>query len=431
MQKMDLQDSKFLYYATLPSLQEITYFQVALSIWHSYISRSKYDPEKSGSIDQLIAVFGLDINYEKESDKLLRSLNVPRSVKETLGRYLDKVRKEMGLWISRFKYDFFSERMKEFRLDGCLFDSSRCVWMPNGEVDYVRSASKMLSTDELTNEQRFAIMSIFCMEDEIKTISLDSFSKSFIERVTFDFDPDLYYWICYLKQELHKVPLRDYSSIDAIMVRRCRYIQGILYFFDHLGVEDRLPVVRLFPPCSFSFLYMAVFFQKLFSGLSFDQQRQLLSETPHRIIMSLGRFKESCKSAFWVWEHSKDLMTVKQFAEMMRDIFRSGTQVETKVLLVEIWNTALDHHRNYVVQNTSNKSLLQLISIPPESTDVSKFIYKFLSLKGADFRYKLVSENGSTFKHYICAEVGSIENEIINLCVPNFDDQEKLRKQFV
>lgn len=77
MQKLDLQDECIPIYPSrsLPSSQDMTSFRVVLSIWHSYISRSKYDRRKIGSADQLIAVFGLDINYEKESDELVKCLN--------------------------------------------------------------------------------------------------------------------------------------------------------------------------------------------------------------------------------------------------------------------------------------------------------------------------------------------------------------------
>lgn len=347
-------EDKYVFYVTLPTLQQMAVNRVALAVWCSYISRTKSNEFNNNSNDDLWNDLGMKHEYWEECTEIIESLKTPRPIQENLKTSLKLVSDEIRSCIKHFKYSTISQNLKKYRIT--RFDVNWCVWLQNGEIDYSKTGQNMLLSSELNNVQKFAIMCKFCMENEIVKFSLRSLPESFVEQVNFSEDGLMYYWINYLKNDWREFPFYGLNPIELTMALQCSISQDCIafeYFWNRLGDDFQVPVAFFrweVPVGRVSFL------PKVFSKMSRQNQRDLLSKIPHKIMSYFWTNFKSRESVKWTWKHSKDLMTAEQFAQMISEVLFHGVEFEEDMsLLKQIWNTASDQQRNYVNLTMKNE----------------------------------------------------------------------------
>ncbi|XP_065206868.1 uncharacterized protein LOC135836156 isoform X2 [Planococcus citri] len=414
---------RFVFYATLPTLQEMASYRAALAIWYSYIARSNYNEFKKKSNDELIDSLGIKDKYWEECNKIVESFKMPQTIEEVLKNFVELVYGEMRSWIRHFKYEMFSYNLKSHTIQ--QFDANCCVWFPNGKINYGKTGPKMLATPGLTDVQKFAIMSEFCMEDEIRKFPLRTLPKSFIKQVTLERDYLVYYWMCYSKNELRKIPLNNFSSVDVVMAVMCEttHWTAFEYFWNRLGTEDQVTVaVDRFNDHS-ACLNQA----ETLSMMSCQQQQRVLSLIPDQILLNFWIRLDLPESAMWTWKHCKHLMPVEKFARVVNEIFYRKVPFEEEMrLLIEMWETASDKQRNHVIQTMEDEIIRPFFFMCNHSLAAFEFLYIFLSMKNEDFRKDAILRNASEFGSNI-VDPNSM-NKIINLCLPDPDDQRVYRQ---
>lgn len=412
-------EDRYVFYVMLPSLQEIAVNRVALAIWYSYISRTKFSEFNEDSSDYLRSGLGIEDEYLEECNKAIKSLKTPRSIEKQIETALESVYNETRLWIMNFKYDTFSHNLEKYRIQ--RLDANFCVWLPNGKIDYGKTGPKMLSTPGLSEVQKFAIMCEFCMENEIRKFSLRFLPELFIKQMNFNKSYIMYYWICYLKNDLDKLPLNDFNSIDMAMAARCdnKHWTAFEYFWNRLSVDDQV-TVAVFRCDNRS----GCFFHQpqLLSKMSWEQQSRVLLEIPDQIMLNFWiRFK-LLESAIWTWNHSKDLITVEQFAKMVKEIFhREVSSEENMRMFMQIWDSASDQQKNYVIQTMEGEIISSFFLTCDHCPAAFEFLYKFLSAKSEDCRRRILMQNAAKFACNV--DNPNSMDEVINLCLSNVEDQ--------
>lgn len=196
----------------------------------------------------------------------------------------------------------------------------------------------------------------------MKTVTTELIPGPFFKNLKLHYDPLPYYWICRSRNELHKIPLKRFKSIEAEMAAKCEHWNwtALDYFWNRLDGIERARVA------SAVFTEDAPFPDRLFFTMSQPQQLALLIEMPDVIIWNFFMYSKTTKSALWAWMNSKDFMSDEKFANTVwkifstetnctKDVFIYRTVDEKMSLLMEIWETAFDHHRKYVVETKENE----------------------------------------------------------------------------
>ncbi|XP_065218149.1 uncharacterized protein LOC135844007 [Planococcus citri] len=391
----EIRSDKFVLHPRLPSLQQMAYNQIAIAVWYRYCSTPR-----QRDYGQFHLLDSIDKPELMDCHKLIRALAMPTFMKEILRKHLKRVREETIICNRFFKYQLLSENLEAHRIR--QVDWEYFVWRPDGRINYKSTAIKMLHTGVLTQVQKFAIMSNLCLEDEIKMFDLNhSVMKTFIPKVHRDCDPLLFYWICYLKETLHRTTpfflrLSDHHERLHLIYKNKNHYEAFDYFWNGLSAEDQVS----FMSDRLRTFGISHWHGCLFYKMSHDQLTNLLFHQPVRVILLFIKKMEMPDWAIMAWKRCKNWISDEQFVTLLHSLLdkfdkNPTLHLEYKMsVLLEIWNTANDHQKNYAARQAClEESLVDAILYYRKKITPSffKFLLKFLSLKSVDFRKKTYS----------------------------------------
>ncbi|XP_065215955.1 uncharacterized protein LOC135842429 [Planococcus citri] len=418
-------EDRYVYYAAVPSLQRITCIRILRRIWSSYISRRKNCndlQEKCGN--NLMDVFGLPDTFPEDIQEMRDLLRLPRTFKGMLISASTAVSCGIRLWIYHLECYTMGKKNERYSIRDLVrdFDIDWCVWLPNGRIDDEQTAMKLLSTVDLSNEQRFAIFSEFCMKREIDQIKLRSLRKSFKKSVTFEDNPLVYYWIRYLRRDLNDIPNSPYRTVYAAVAEKCARISwtAFEYFWHRCDVEDQILVAQYLLADFYKGGYM--YQERVLSMMSWFQQSRLLTLIPEKIISNFVRLNLP-ESTSWALKHSK--LNPSNFASLVKDSFSCVGDEEKMSWLIEIWDAASPIHKSVTVHNLQYEIFPRFCqycdsSFRPSQSGV-KFLIKLSSHLDAQFRRREVLSNAVSLGVYI--DNLNLLNELLELSLPSADDR--------
>ncbi|XP_065220528.1 uncharacterized protein LOC135845683 isoform X2 [Planococcus citri] len=416
-------EDRFACIVALPSLQKIASCQAALSVWYSYVSGIRasddFKSQSYDSYDTSPVPLGLGDGYQDACYPMIESLNTPRRIEILLKESFDEVLKEIRKWINHLN-SIFDIRFLHFSQQ-CIrsFDPKYFHWFPNGKINYKTTAANMVRGNSGLNAMaKFIFMSKYCLEDEMKKFSLLWLPREYISSVNFNGEYLIYYWICYLKHELHNIPSTDFDCVDAAMAAKCDSSTWIAfeYFWDRLSVSDQISVAKVW--LHHLRIETCLSQDRLLNKMSLFQQRVLLSEIPKEIIFNFFVNLESPEAAFWAWTHSKDIMSVEQFNDLMDilKLHRKTHREETERFCLLIWDTVPDHLKNEVVRCIEERIEVLFSVVKPSATDFA-LLCKYAPLKSSQFWRHLILNNVSHFANYTedpCAMIDFVESCLVD-----------------
>ncbi|XP_065219455.1 uncharacterized protein LOC135844970 [Planococcus citri] len=413
---------RYVFLYDLPSLQEIASYEVCRTIWYSNLSKYQHIKGEDTNVIQCRFMFGFYVidHYQKHTGQLIKHLNAPASIEDILENSMNKVCGEIGNWVKEFYY-------RTLNLDGhCgirLIDPKWWVWSVNGEIDCLKSARKILQDIRLTEWQKFLVMCRYCMAYEISKFSLDCLPSQFFAKNYHESNFICFYWICYLRNELHRVPVRNNDSIAWTISKYHADFQVVKKFFwDRLKGDQRVTLVAYWINESVRKRTKdLIILEQIISRMSLSLQQRLLRKTRHTIVSFFALYSGSPRCALWARRYAGDQMDVEQFAKLVEELLKTNVTWKSTCLLDEIWNTASAHQRNHVIQ-TKLKRFVDLLLTDSGST----FSDRFLQFISKDERKKIIFKlvNGKIF-HECDLDFSS---RFLNLHLPNPDDQLTLRK---
>ncbi|XP_065217548.1 uncharacterized protein LOC135843540 [Planococcus citri] len=349
---------RYIYLYDVPSLQEIASHEIVREIWNRNLST--YHPIKGEEMNVIPCSKFLEYCDEygcqqQQAREMITHLKVPRRVEEKLKNSLEKLCKEITRWVAHLLRIVFRHKCLRGSHEIRGIDPKWCIWSMRDEIDYEKSVRKILEIGNLTDLQKFLIMCEYCMEDEIEKFSLDLLPSEFIEKVTFSTNNSCFYWICFLKNDLHKMPVEN-PLLAGIregkeIYTNCRF--STKFFWDRLSDDDQVKVAVGWIRHELG--VDTTFLQQLLSEMSWYQQQCLLSdlsETFQNIIIRFAIRPRSSQITLWIWKHFKNEISLEQFPKFFCDVIICDTST---FMLLEMWETASDHQRNSLILNMSEE----------------------------------------------------------------------------
>ncbi|XP_065215972.1 uncharacterized protein LOC135842438 isoform X1 [Planococcus citri] len=475
---VDDSNDPFVYLYNVPNLKELASHEVARGIWCSGLEKFQLDNKQ-------------DSSHKERSVQLIADLNIPKCIKGMLRNDLREVGRSIKQWAEHLLfYMKFPKKFSKHRYDIPSIDPNWLVWSTNGEIDCRKTAKNMLQVDCLTNVHKFIIMSAYCMEDEMKNFSLDWLPVDFYANVTRSNGWVFFYWICYLRNELCKVPeyfvmaenfnIRDRfinwisylrnelckvprslsvaamnrataanfkpgSSAMAAQIRvmaanfniRDRFIND--YFWSLLSEDDQVAIAKYWihrtykqsrilngPYCNTT----CVFFEQTISKMNYNQQQRLFTESSHiSIFFDFTSFSNSPRCALCIWRNIKNHIEVTQFSSIIDSLtFCTSDYPLLMSALAEIWDTATDSQRNYLIHDQSWLCSYIDLCLGNDNPYLREFLSKLLHQLPSNERKRLIFKVArSLFFHECCSEAFNL---LVNSCLPHWKDQLAL-KEFV
>ncbi|XP_065226202.1 uncharacterized protein Mettl4 isoform X1 [Planococcus citri] len=441
MQEDLLQEDSFSSHIPLPSLQQLASVQVVLPMLVEHYS------QKEDIFFHRYDTFSCDLRLRMG----VESLKTPRTIEKILTKAAGKIAKALDIWMKHFRsHDFLSVNLD---CHICI-NPNWCVWLPSGEIDYKQTADEMLSSCELDETQKFAIMCAYCLEDEIKAFDSSSLPEYSMKKMNLKRDFLIAYWIFSLKNKLHHLFDGISGSIDAAMAKQCDGERAFKYFWNRLGNEDRISVAqhRISRFGTHGHMYFCQ--DQLFSMMTSAEQLHLLSTLPDEIIINFWLLVRSPSLVCWASKYSKNAMTAKRFARVVEKIFqaRIGSDKDMQ-MLIDVWDMAPIQFKTYAAKRLVNvifspSQFGKLMSIVkysyfeedglPWNESASKyakkeyalkFLYKFLSQVNADTRRQLMLKHAIAFGVKIYDP--RLMTDVICLCLPSSEDQLLYKKKIM
>ncbi|XP_065225957.1 uncharacterized protein LOC135849442 isoform X4 [Planococcus citri] len=219
-----------IFHPTPVSLKQLSAIAVSLGVWCC-----KVDYYRNGQ---------LFIFYPKIERNSLKSMLpiLPSVIFELIYEYVVKFGSSLKSWLNHH-YDKVSpsrDRCKNEILKE--FDDFVCDH--NGLIHHTRTAKRLMHCTFLNECEKFRIACTYFFEDHIRRIWPNVRTEMNIAAdARFDLHPQLYYWICYLKNELNKISIpRPLSSIDELMFDKCLPDNrpSVEYFWFRIPLRRRL-----------------------------------------------------------------------------------------------------------------------------------------------------------------------------------------------
>ncbi|XP_065219876.1 uncharacterized protein LOC135845319 [Planococcus citri] len=415
---VDCSDDLYVNLYDVPNLEEIASYEVARGIYCSGLEKFHLDNAQ-------------DSSRQYRSVQLMKDLHVPRCIKETLQNDLQEVDRSIKRWAEHFLfYMEFPKKFSKYHYEIPCIDPNWLVWSTNREINCIKTAKNMLQVDCLTNVHKFIIMSAYCMEDEMNKFSLHSLPAEFYANVTRSNGWVFFYWICYLRNELCVV-----TGIRAMAENfniRDRFINEYFWSFLDDGKqvavaikwillayqsEEKQKYGRYYVTCT------NALFGQIISKMTYNQ-RQHLFASDMGIFFSLV-CSNSPRHVLCIWRRSKNDVTVRTFSMIIGELlFRSKHNPALMSSLTEIWDTASNYQRNFLIHCRSQ--VCSCIDFCLRNPNLLEFVSKLLHNFSSNRRKRLIFKAAESPRFHECSSESF--NFLVNSFLPRFEDQLALKK---
>ncbi|KAL6969051.1 hypothetical protein U1Q18_044677 [Sarracenia purpurea var. burkii] len=386
--------SNLLLYEKIPSLQMMTSSRVAIALWRRVISLD-HSKRKATSWPTFEFVRAEDQN---KVCKLIESLPVPRLIRELVENCLSLVRSEMNEWVCYFLQNVFKTKPSDSEDPIKMSDLMFCHWLPNSTIDHRKTALNMLSNPRLSFTDKFKIMCKYCLEDEIMKLPPKSIPKGFIKNITFDKIPLMYYWLCHMNGNSHKLPRKNGLSVECFLIIGFSVDSwsAMEYFWDRLSFNEQVSK-------SLVLLNQKPQFQKqLISKMNEFQKCHVLSAIPYEITMNFWKRKSQERYAYLTWLRIKDTVTYDQFTKFIYAFLTESlpNNIEKLKYLVKIWNSSPDDFINRGLNSMRNTVIGLHSKHYSDSACNLEFLLTFLSYGSVEYRKAVMFQQGSSLVLY-------------------------------
>ncbi|XP_065223325.1 uncharacterized protein LOC135847622 [Planococcus citri] len=306
-----------------------------------------------------------------------------------------------------------------------------------GSIHYARTAERMMHCDQFNVQQKFMIACTYFFEDDIRRLWPLVSGDMDLNGISFSKHPQLYYWICCLRNELDKIPIfRMNDTVDEVMLNKfmAHNRPSIEYFWNRISSENRKRnAVKLLERGDDMHSFIRVILPKL------DEQEldEFINERSYDLMRALCR-DLWCdeESILEIWMQICHTVNERAFTKLVRKILRAEVGTDPIVceedrlrdwsyLGCEMWNNAPDKFKRAAVREIiSNDTLF----------NISFFVgRRRLRFKRKEFRFlrtvlsRASSQDKRTFwydywRNLIYKAYAKDFRKIMNLCLENEDE---------
>ncbi|XP_065209607.1 uncharacterized protein LOC135838025 [Planococcus citri] len=333
-----------LLYPSPPALQDLAAIAIAAKLWHKRTIEILCD-ENSSEEDAIEYCYGPEISLRSDFPQL------PSTILSIVEGYFDKLRFSDSGGSSENSVEDFLDIVCNFY----------------GTIDNDKLAKLAMSSEEVSDVEKFKIACRFCLEDDIKRIwpSVSDSEDLNLDDDYFHFhsDPLVYYWVHRLRNQLHKTPLSDYgyAIIDGREIQMFNSNWSVVeYFWKSSKVADRKE--------SAAYLLKhrgQIFCRYIFARLTEDELNTLMTERRDSFLCTLlnsnfraGNSDDSIAGGciLAVWEYIKHKVSERDFICAVREIIKKQTVSlgdiwSDESFSYQFWNRTPDHLKQVAIQD--------------------------------------------------------------------------------
>ncbi|XP_065204201.1 uncharacterized protein LOC135834281 [Planococcus citri] len=408
-------------YTSPVTLKEIAAIALVVELWRGEIARTEIKTPNE-----------LDLAEDIPLKEIIPA--VPSVIYDLLDKYLAKFRLSIAQWIAYHSIHVFNFHYKSYT--EALINFHDFVWDWNGAIHYVRTAKRMMLCDRLTEDEKFKIACLYCFEDDIKRIWPSVSSEIDSIQINFDRDPLLYYWICYLRNELHNVPNASDQPIDEVMLVECGYhnYPSAEYFWNRIPYERQSQAA-----IDLSMNGSDLFARFILPKLDDFQLEKFLAERGVDFMASLLIHNWEKIHALPTWMYIRNKMNKSHFIRLVEKLLEEETNQfvakerlnpEDEVYLwCEVWKNAPQNLKRFALNDVlSNEELFNRTSKMPSEPREMRFLITVLLDASYEQRHKFWYDN---WRNLISgARVDDLLG-VMRLCFQNENDVSLFKQQYM
>ncbi|XP_065217210.1 uncharacterized protein LOC135843309 [Planococcus citri] len=405
-----------LIYPSPVTLKEISSIVVVAELW-----REEICAHIEG--DRLQNLYFLYSSENKNNIRLKTVIpNLPSVIHDFLQDYVETFRVSIFRWLHYHQENVFA--CSEGGVRSILSRFYDFSWDWNGTIHYPRTAKRMMLCDQFTEDEKFKIACLYCFEDDIKQIWPFISAKMDLHCVDFHDFPQLFYWICFLRNELHKVPNPRNSTTAEEMLYECESKSinhsFVKYFWDRVP-SDKQPQIVIERFKIWSELFCRFILQKL----NQHQLEMFLTAKGADFIGFLLCFESaSIRCAFGSWMYIQNVISSSHFISYVNESLRLEAVTgelfyasNKAYLFREIWKSAPQHLKRSALENvlSNNPSYLSENKLVHERKPV-KFLIALLQDATVEERNNFWRENWRN----LISECGADNDDflqVVKLCL--------------
>ncbi|XP_065219370.1 uncharacterized protein LOC135844912 isoform X3 [Planococcus citri] len=365
MDDSEINDGRFIFLSSPPKLKLISTRFIARQLVFDELNRD------AGNISNPSKSFILDDWMDVHVDKMLSNLpSIAAICRSEMTDQIKFVGMEISRWVMRHAgghaSKVFFRRCDSIERRFVTSDFlAEFIWNLDGEIDYVKTAEKLIRDTYLTEEEKFKMACEYCMEDEIDDM-YDTYDCLDVDDCTEieDFSKSNYilYWDSAREGYDVEMPEDDDDdrSFELFMLESPPCNESALrYFFSQLEDEERQDFANgrmlTLPMCIVKHiipLYTELEQRDLFVNNVVQMMENITTEMP----------VEQCLQ---FWNFVKPMLRGKQYIQMLIAIFKcpeyafdsdSNWMAE---YTMEIWKTSPSHLKQFIFREQNDSFVLK------------------------------------------------------------------------
>ncbi|XP_065223324.1 uncharacterized protein LOC135847621 [Planococcus citri] len=289
-------------------LKDLSAIAVSLVIWRHEIRKRR----TSNTIDRFSS-FSWDIS----SNSVLPP-GWPSVVYDVIDKYMPRFGPSATTWLSsQYRTTF---RLHRTHQNSVLEIFDDFVLDYSGTIDYVRTAKRMMDCDRFSLEEKFAIACTYFFEDDIRRIWPSVFQSFDSNSMRFSKCPQLYYWICCLRNERDYIPrpTNRNRSVAEVMLDRHMYENkpSFEYFWGRVSLKAQMRKAKYTNDKKLLVTFVL-------SKLNDHQLDEFINTDGCKLIMNL---LNDCLRCWWfvqpTWKFMKNKMNESTFKTLVIEMLK-------------------------------------------------------------------------------------------------------------
>lgn len=337
-----------LFHPAPAALKKICATKVAIKLWRQEIIKRR----ANGTLDKLVFDRNIQTNI-MEFPPPFEDLPTVLLVIPTIDKHINIFRLSIKNWLSYHITNGFLPTKVLHKFDDFVGDF-------DGDIDYRRTAQQMILCDGISRVDKFKFACLYCLENDIVKIWPSISSRIDLNEINFYKFPQLFYWICRLRNQLYKIPIPgdlvkfvNAALLFRIISSKHAHWSCLEYFFDRVASVKRMPCVK----------YIFASFPQLF-------YRYVLAKLDKE---ELEEFQKSNRTEMWwyiyqtiswrshyataVWTYVKPLTTESYFIHLFQQMIVHQTDIHY-LACFEIWKLIPDDFKQSTIKNVLLKDSL-------------------------------------------------------------------------
>ncbi|XP_065202543.1 uncharacterized protein LOC135832928 [Planococcus citri] len=414
-----------------PALQQLAAIAVAVKLWREQVGEHR--------LNNTLDKFGQESNISLDSVRphlpstILPIIeNYTTYIQGSLCRYDDEYRRRQWLLESLSKFDDI-------------------VCDVDGTINYDRTARRALLCEEISDVYKFEIACLYCLEDDImriwpsvsnlESLNLSDDDFSFIE---FHQNSLLCYWICRLRNELHRIPIfLPEKTIDEHLMEIlvADNWSSIRYFWCRLkNVESRVANAWYLLERRTS-----IFCRYILAKLNEEELDALIAKANEHYgfmycvfkkwYFRCGYYEIDKKRAcvLTTWHFVRHKINTEEFIRIVDDIFSTQKYGEDEIEIPngeffsrEFWNDTPDHLKRWMFEvGLLERSFFEINNLSCATVRDNWLLFAVLEEAPFEAKSSFWREN---WRNILVSIKPTDLQRLMNLCMKNDSDVELFKK---